>query len=138
MADLTFYAGNENISTISEDSTENKLAVVEAVNAATSLNEFIEENGADTTFKVVDAFTMPGVRKGRGQGQTDTPCMNTYLITSDGQCLMTQSEGIYRSIAVILTAFPGFVVDGEKGMCVRVATKKLRSGNTIKSLVPVR
>lgn len=127
------------ISTIDSDSVEAKLEVVAAVNAATSLNEYVEENGTDAVINVTNIFTMPGVRKSRVVGQPDTPCQNTYLITADGECLMSQSDGIYRSAAMIVAMFPTLeLYDGDKGMKMRVQTKKLANGNTIKSLVPIR
>ena len=127
----------QSITTIAEDTVENKLAIVAAVNSATSLNDFVKENGMDVTFVVTNIFTMPGVRKARGAGQVDTPCQNTYLITADGECLMSQSDGIYRSAAVIVSMFPT-LGDGAEGMRMRVQEKQLKNGNTLKSLVPVQ
>lgn len=130
---------SKSITTIAEDSVEAKLEVVAAVNAATSLNEYIEENGTDTVIDVRNIFTMPGVRKSRDPRLPDTPCQNTYLITADGECLMSQSDGIYRSAAVVVQMFPTLEVgEGDKGMKMRVQVKKLANGNTIKSLVPIR
>ena len=128
----------QSISTIDSDSVETKLEIVAAVNAATSLNEYVEENGTDAVINVTNIFTMPGVRKSRVVGQPDMPCQNTYLITEDGECLMSQSDGIYRSAAMIVAMFPTLeLTEGDKGMKMRVQTKKLANGNTIKSLVPV-
>ena len=129
----------KSITTIDNDSAEAKLEVVAAVNAATSLNEFIEENGTDTIIDVRNIFTMPGIRKSRDPRLPDTPCQNTYLITAEGECLMSQSDGIYRSAAIIVQMFPTLEIsEGEKGMRMRVQIKKLANGNTIKSLVPIR
>lgn len=129
----------QSITTIGNDSVEAKLEVVAAVNAATSLNDYIEENGTDTVIDVRDIFTMPGMRKSRDPRYPDTPCQNTYLITSDGECLMSQSDGIYRSASMIVSMFPTLELsEGDKGMKMRVQTKKLPNGNTIKSLVPIR
>ena len=127
------------ITTIDSDSIEAKLEVVAAVNAATSLNDFIEENGTDTVIDVRNIFTMPGIRKSRDPRYPDTPCQNTYLITVDGECLMSQSDGIYRSAAMIVSMFPTLeLTEGDKGVKMRVHSKKLANGNTVKSLVPVR
>lgn len=129
---------NNELSTLNEATIDDKLKVVTAVNSATSLNDYINENGADIIINVKDIFTMPGVRKGRG-GQSDTACNNTYLITTDGECLMTQSDGIYRSAAVIIAAFPTLDLgNDEEGFPVRVVSHKLKNDNTIKSLVPVK
>lgn len=129
----------QSITTIDNDSVETKLEVVAAVNAATSLNDYIAENGTDTVIDVRNIFTMPGIRKSRDPRYPDTPCQNTYLITADGECLMTQSDGIYRSAVMIVSMFPTLeLTDGDKGMRMRVQTKKIANGNTVKSLVPVR
>lgn len=129
----------KSITTIDNDSAEAKLEVVAAVNAATSLNEYIKENGTDTIIDVRNIFTMPGVRKSRDPRLPDTPCQNTYLITKDGECLMSQSDGIYRSAAIIVQMFPTLEIsEGDKGMSMRVRVNKLANGNTIKSLVPIR
>ena len=136
--DLATVSNNE-LSTINEATIDDTLKVITAVNSATSLNDYINENGADIIINVTDIFTMPGVRKGRGAGQTDTACHNTYLITTDGECLMTQSDGIYRSAAVIVTAFPTLDLgNDEEGFPVRVVSRKLKNGNTLKTLVPVK
>lgn len=129
----------QSITTIDNDSVEAKLEVVAAVNAATSLNDYVEENGTDTVIDVRNIFTMPGIRKSRDPRYPDTPCQNTYLITADGECLMSQSDGIYRSAAMIVSMFPTLeLTEGDKGMRMRVQVKKLANGNTIKSLVPIR
>ena len=129
----------KSITTLDNDSAEAKLEVVAAVNAATSLNEYIEENGTDTVIDVRNIFTMPGVRKSRDPRLPDTPCQNTYFITAEGECLMSQSDGIYRSAAIIVKMFPTLEIsEGDKGMRMRVQVKKLANGNTIKSLVPIR
>lgn len=129
----------QTITTIDNDSVESKLEVVAAVNAATSLNDYIEENGTDTVIDVRNIFTMPGIRKSRDPRYPDTPCQNTYLITADGECLMTQSDGIYRSAAMIVSMFPTLeLTEGDKGMKMRVQVKKIANGNTVKSLVPIR
>lgn len=129
----------QSISTISEDTVENKLKIVSAVNAATSLNDYVKENGTDATFMVTNIFTMPGVRKARAAGQSDMPCQNTYLILDTGECVMSQSDGIYRSAAAIVAMFPTLDLgDGSCGMRMRVQEKQLKNGNTIKSLVPMQ
>lgn len=130
---------SQSITTIDNDSVEAKLEVVAAVNAATSLNDYVEENGTDTVIDVRNIFTMPGIRKSRDPRYPDTPCQNTYLITADGECLMSQSDGIYRSAAMIVSMFPTLeLTEGDKGMRMRVQSKKLANGNTVKSLVPIR
>lgn len=127
-----------NIATFDPESVEDRLTLVAAVNSAESLNDYVAEHGADAIINVRRIFTMDGVRKGRGQGQQDVPCKNTYLVTEDGISLMTQSDGIYRSACAIVAAFPDLDLgDGTDVFPVRVQSKQLKNGNTIKSLVPV-
>lgn len=129
----------KSITTIDNASVEVKLEIVAAVNAATSLNDYIEENGTDTVIDVRDIFTLPGMRKSRDPRYPDTPCQNTYLITTDGECLMSQSDGIYRSAAMIVSMFPTLELhEGNKGMRMRVQSKTLPNKKTIKSLVPIQ
>lgn len=129
----------QSITTIDNDSVEAKLEVVAAVNSATSLNDYIKENGTDTVIDVCNIFTMPGMRKSRDPRYPDAPCQNTYLITADGECLMSQSDGIYRSAVMIVSMFPTLELsEGDKGMKMRVQSKVIANGNTVKSLVPIR
>lgn len=129
---------HNNIATFDPESVEDRLTLVAAVNSAESLNDYVAVHGADATINVRRIFTMDGVRKGRGQGQQDVPCKNTYLVTDEGQSLMTQSDGIYRSACAIVAAFPDLDLgDGSGVFPVRVQSKQLKNGNTIKSLVPV-
>lgn len=135
----TYDNAPQNISTIAEDTVESKLEIVAAVNSASSLNDYVEENGTDAIIKVTDIFTMPGMRKSRDPRLPDTPCMNTYLLTTDGECLMSQSDGIYRSAAAIVSMFPTLDLGNDTDhMPMRVQSSKLKNGNTIKTLVPVR
>lgn len=127
-----------NLATFDPESVEDRLTLVAAVNSAESLNDYVATNGADCVINVRRIFTMDGIRKGRGQGQADVPCKNTYLVTDEGQSLMTQSDGIYRSACAIVAAFPDLDLgDGSGVFPVRVQSKQLKNGNTIKSLVPV-
>lgn len=137
---ITTYESDthNNIASFDPESVEDRLTLVAAVNSAESLNDYVAEHGADTIINVRRIFTMDGVRKGRGQGQQDVPCKNTYLVTEDGISFMTQSDGIYRSACAIVAAFPDLDLgDGTGVFPVRVQSKQLKNGNTIKSLVPV-
>ena len=135
---ISTQTASGNLATINPESESDRLMLVAAVNAAESLNDYVAENGTDAVIRVRNIFTMDGIRKGRGQGQGDVPCKNTYLVTTDGLSLMTQSDGIYRSACAIVAAFPTLELEGEDGFPVRVQTKQLRNGNTIKSLVPCK
>lgn len=105
---------------------EGKKATVNALNNAVSLSDY-----NDTPLTIVNIITSPGVRKGRN-GQTDTPCQNTYLIDIEGRAYFTQSEGIARSANAILAMYK--VEEIHSGIPLKVSSAKLANGNTIKSL----
>ena len=89
----------------------------------------------------MDVITTPGVRKGRN-GQEDADCQNTYIITSAGEMLFTQSVGIAHSINSLLAMMPDLQkhVDenGEvHGVPVRICAFTMPNGNTFKQLALV-
>lgn len=88
--------------------------------------------------KICDVFTTPGIRKGRGLGQVDTECQNTYLIDIDGVGYFSQSDGVARSINLLMAMRPNLGKDTEKGYIELVCVEKqLPNGNTLKILKPV-
>lgn len=115
------------VNTLSADTMEGKLATANALNSAISLKDY-----ADTPLHIVDIIQTPGIRKARDKSQVDTPCDNTYLISSDGKAYFTQSEGIARSVRNLLAIFPDF--NKPDGLTVVVESTEMANGNTIKSL----
>lgn len=125
-------------STISGDSPANKARVFNATSAAVSLSATAEREGL--VLDVVDIFQTVGVRKSRNVMLPDTPCVNTYLLTTDGNTYMSQSDGIARSARDLVS--PAMFPDCGKSLpdgCLHLAVqvKKLDNGNSIKSLVVV-
>ena len=116
------------INTLSSDNPADKIATVNALNSSVSLNDYM-----DTPLKVVDVIQTPGVRKARQQGQVDTPCDNTYLITADGKSYMSQSAGVARSVRNLLAVFPDFNKENG-GITVVCVEQKLANGNSLKQL----
>lgn len=118
------------MNTMNLATNEGKIATLNAVNSALSLKD-----AKDTVLDICDCITMPGVRKGRN-GAPDTDCQNTYLIDTEGNAWFTQSDGIARSVRMIAMMFPDFGKTMEdKCLHVKVDSKELANGNTIKSLV---
>ena len=113
---------NGYICTVDRTTREGTIKVANALSDAASLAEI-----GDKHFKLVDVITTPGVRVRTGE-----VCTNTYLIDSEGNIYMTQSDGLKRSAQQIVGLFNGDF--GEDGIEVSVIEKKLNNGNTLKTL----
>lgn len=113
---------NGYICTVDRTTREGTIKVANALSDASSLAEI-----GDKHFNLVDVITTPGVRTRTGE-----VCTNTYLIDSEGNIYMTQSDGLKRSAQQIVGLFNGDF--GEDGIEVAVVEKKLNNGNTLKTL----
>lgn len=109
------------ICTIDRTSRDGVIKVANALSDAESLADF-----GDKHFILTDVVTTPGVRTRTGE-----VCTNVYLLTADGTILMSQSDGIKRSVQQIVGLFGGDFGDGIE---VAVVTKALKSGNSLKTL----
>lgn len=118
--------------TVDMTTFEGAMKVTNAINNSSSLAEFVEDNN-DPVLTVVDIVVTPGTRKSRDNGE-DIPCEDTRLILADGTSLLSQSGGIARS-ARFIAGFCG--AELHNGILIRVASQKMRNGNTVKSLVVV-
>ena len=123
--------GNLNtINTVNMDTFEGKVNVLNALNNAMSLKQ-----AKDAVLDICDCIVMAGVRKGRN-GMADTECNNVYLIDTEGNAWFSQSDGIARSVKMIVMMFPDFGKSSDdKCLHVKVVEKELDNGNTIKTLV---
>ena len=110
------------ICTVDRTTREGTIKIANALSDAVSLKEV-----GDKHFKLVDVLTTPGVRSRTGE-----ICTNTYLIDSENNMYMTQSDGIKRSAQQIVGLFNGDF--GEDGIEVSVVEKKLSNDNTLKTL----
>lgn len=139
MTDLAIF-NTENtgrtLSTITLDSDHDKNRALRALNSAESLANVIVPD--HDVMEVIDIFQVPGVRRSRIEGVSDTPCKNTYFLLADGRALMTQSDGIARSCDMLLALYPDCGKSTEAG-CLKLAIheQKLPNGNTVKSVYPV-
>lgn len=138
MSDLAIFNNNQGQhfnSTIQLESTQDKNRVLRALNMAESLAQAVP---AGVPFEICDVFQTPGTRRSRIEGVDDFPCTNTYLLTPDGHAYMSQSDGIARSIDMLLAIYPQCGRDTERGsLTVMVHSKDLPNGNSLKSIVPV-
>lgn len=108
-------------------STENKVKVANAVNAAASLNGHEGE-----VLHVSDVITMPGVRRGRN-GAPDAECTNVYLVCETGEVFFTQSSGVARSVNFIVALFPDCNA-GNGYIPVVCKEQQMPNGNSLKTL----
>ena len=120
------------ICTLDVTTIAGKIQLANALNGASSLSDL-----GDNPIRVVDIVTTQGVRSRTGE-----VCTNTYLIIEDGSAYFTQSDGIARSIKVIVALFTDpstlkFMNPVEQGIALQVKTQELKNGNTLKSIVPV-
>lgn len=120
-ANDTINVNDGYICTVNRDTAEGKLTVANALADADPLSGIGDEH-----FTLKDVITLPGLRSNTGE-----QCVNVYLVTDDGRILMSQSTGIARSASQITALFDGDFGDGVE---TSVVSKKLRNGNTMKSL----
>lgn len=118
--------------TVDMTTFEGAMKVTNAINNSGSLAEYVEDNN-NPVLTVVDIVVTPGHRKSRDGGD-DIPCEDTRLILADGTSLLSQSGGIANS-ARFIAGFCGHAL--HSGILVRVESKKMRNGNTVKTLVVV-
>jgi energy-coupling factor transporter ATP-binding protein EcfA2 len=121
------------ICTLDITSIEGKMQLATALNGAESMREKVGE-----TLRVVDIVTTQGVR-----ARTETECVNTYLICEDGSVYFSQSDGIARSVKVLVALFTNpatgeFMNPVEQGVGFMVKEQVLQNGNTLKTVVPVK
>lgn len=122
-------------STLTLDTPKDKNRFLRARNAAASLAQSF---GDGEVMELVDVFQTPGVRRSRDINSPDMPCVNTYLLLSDGRAYMSQSGGIADSIRDLVTCYPNCGRDTDEGFIrVTIQSRQLSSGNTIKAVVPV-
>lgn len=120
------------ICTLDLDEIAGKLALAQAINGATTTVGKVGD-----VLRVVNFVTTPGDRSRTGEA-----CTNTYLILEDGSALFTQSDGIARSVKVIVGTFTDratrkFVNPVSLGIGCKIIEEKMQNGNTLKKLLPV-
>lgn len=106
------------------------VTIFNAEEDGTSLNEWLKDN--DGTFVINGIILRPGTRVDPVSGSR-TACVNTILLTVDGEALVSQSNGIARTAARIVKLMEtrGWP---EEGLAVTVKEQKLDRGRTYKKL----
>lgn len=120
--DVKLNIPNGYICTVDRSTREGTIKVANALSDAASLAEI-----GDKHFNLTDVITTPGVRTRTGEA-----CTNVYLLDSEGNIYMSQSDGIKRSAQQIVGLFNSDF--GEDGIEVAVIEKSLKNGNTLKTL----
>lgn len=121
------------ICTLDITNLEGKMQLATALNGAVSMKSKIDE-----PLPVVNVVTTQGVRS-----RTGDECVNTYLICEDGTVYFSQSDGIARSVKVLVALFidpdtKRFMNPVEQGVGFMVKEQELSNGNTLKTVVPVK
>lgn len=133
MANELSNVTNGFMSTLSANSGNDAAIKARIANAIISPDSLAESES--DIFYVTDIIKTPSMRKSRNGGE-DTPCFATILALQDGTAVMSQSDGISRSVEIIMTLYPDCGrSDGYKYLPIKCVEKKLRNGNTLKSLV---
>lgn len=123
MASMTVFN-----STFNQDDRAGKIQVINAFNDAVSLNDHMGE-----LIELANVIQTSGIRKGRN-GMPDTECVNTYLVSADGQAYFSQSDGVAKSVNMIVKAFDDLSVNP---ITVACTDQQLANGNTIKRITIV-
>lgn len=130
-ADFNIPEGH--ICTLDISNLDGKLALASALNGAVSMKD-----KSGSVLRVTNIITTPGARSRTGEA-----CTNTYLECDDGTVYFTQSDGIARSVKVIVAAFVDpftgqFANPVELGVGIKIEEQKLDNGNTLKKAIPVK
>lgn len=121
------------ICTLDITTIDGKMALATALNGAVSMRDMIGE-----TLHVTNIVTTQGSR-----ARTGEECVNTYLICEDGTVYFSQSDGIARSVKVLVALFTDqntneFISPVSQGVGFMVKEQTLQNGNTLKTVVPVK
>ena len=113
------------ICTLDRTTTEGKVAIAKALNGSEPLKDHMNE-----VLHLAGVITTPGVR-----AQSGAECTNNYLVLDDGKVLFSQSDGVTRSLKVIVALWGGDLHDG-KPVDVKCISQNLTNGNTLKTIIP--
>ena len=105
---------------MSDFSGAGRATIFNALNNALSLSQ-----DAPETLELQGIICKPGVRAVSGD-----PCIDTYLVATDGQAYFTQSTGIGRAAGDLLTLYGGKV----SGLVVTIEEVSIGGGRTMKRL----
>lgn len=113
------------VCTLDMTTTQGKKQVAQALNGSTPLKDKMNE-----VINLIGVITTPGTRAVSGND-----CTNNYLIADDGTVYFSQSDGVTRSVKVIVALWGAELASGNS-VPVKCITQKLNNGNTLKTIVP--
>ena len=121
------------ICTLDISTIEGKMQLATALNGATSMKDKTGE-----VLRVTNIVTTQGAR-----ARTGEECVNSYLITDDDNVYFSQSDGVARSLKVLVALFTDpntgeFINPVSQGVGFVVKEQTLNNGNTLKTVVPVK
>lgn len=132
--ELTVYDNNSMVAsdsygdgcfcTVDLNTEEGQNVALVALNGATPLKDL-----GDKPFLMKDIIQEPGTR-----AVSNTPCVNTYIISDKKKVYFTQSDGIARSVFRFMK-FKKDAFGGGKGVMVKVGETPTKNG-TMKFLIP--
>lgn len=127
-----FRIPNGYICTFNIEDVQGKMKLANALNGAESMRDKV-----DQVLNVTDIVTTQGNR-----ARTGEVCTNSYLILEDGTVYFSQSDGIARSLKVIVALFTNpatgeFINPVSQGVGLQIKEQTLSNGNTLKTVVPV-
>lgn len=119
------------ICTLDITTIEGKMQLATALNGAETM-----KNKTNEVLRVVNVVTTEGVRSRTGEA-----CINTYLICDDDKVYFSQSDGIARSVKVLVALFTdqdtgAFINPVSQGVGFLIKEQQLPNGNTLKTIVP--
>lgn len=113
------------ICTLDMTTDEGKKQVALALNGSEPL-----KNKMNEIIELAGVITTPGTRAVSG-----TDCTNNYLVAADGTVYFSQSDGVTRSLKVIVGLWGADMAEGEV-VPVKCIEQRLNNGNTLKTIVP--
>lgn len=130
--DSNFEIPRGYICTLDITNIKGKMQLATALNGAITMKDKVGE-----ALRVTDIVTTQGAR-----ARTGEECVNTYLVCEDGTVYFSQSDGVARSVKVLVALFTDpetgrFTNPVEQGIGFMVKEQSLPNGNTLKTVVPV-
>lgn len=122
---MAFSIPDGYICTLDASTQGGKLAIAKALNGSSPL-----KNEMDKPLELAGVITTPGTR-----AVSNTPCTNNYMALADGTVLFSQSDGVTRSLKVIVALWGEGMRNGEP-VKVKCIAQTLNNGNTLKTIVP--
>lgn len=122
---MAFNIPSGYICTLDATTEGGKMAIAKALNGSSPL-----KNEMDKPLELAGVITTPGTR-----AVSNTPCTNNYMALADGTVLFSQSDGVTRSLKVIVALWGEGMRNGEP-VKVKCIAQTLNNGNTLKTIVP--